>query len=57
MTKQDEDKMLQIVYDALIKKQTHDFWMHGAGFCQVCGELRKRCECKEFTEYKKPLNK
>lgn len=45
-----EKEIVDKIYKMVLDKMQHDFWVHGAGFCQTCGELKKRCECKEFND-------
>lgn len=44
------------IYKMAIDGQYHNITVHGHGFCQTCGELRKRCECYEFNENYQPCN-
>lgn len=46
-TDTDEKKLLDKMMNMLIDQTSHNIFVHGAGFCQRCGELKKRCECKE----------
>ena len=47
--KEEGQELFDRMYALVMDKIQHDFWVHGAGFCQTCGELKKRCECKEFN--------
>lgn len=43
------NKILDKLSRLMLDKLYHDVMVHGVGFCKTCGELRKRCECLEFT--------
>lgn len=44
-----EKEAFKKIYNASIRDMFHNIMDHGMGFCSVCGELRKRCWCGEFT--------
>lgn len=44
-----EEQILDDIFTLVILRERHLIYDHGVGFCKVCGELRKRCECSEFT--------
>lgn len=39
-----------------ISGEYHNITVHRHGFCQTCGELRKRCECFEFNDHYQECN-
>lgn len=43
----EEREVLQEMLEMMWKKMRHDLFYHGFGFCDRCGELRKRCKCQE----------
>ena len=50
MKKDSKKQIMNEMVNMLIEKTAHNIIIHGMGFCNNCGELRKRCQCKTFDD-------